>query len=1398
MVVEKDSAVLGYPGERSKALDANHNTVCKYDSPQDHSYQTVRDYLKTQLERLFRNRGSRMSTDSASMTDIIQLEEFFAISEAADMDYAFFGDRWTPGTCGWILEREAFREWRDDPDPTSRLLWLHGVAGTGKSVMASFLVNHLISEAGKQCQYVFLRFGDLNKKSVSKLLRSLALQSAQALPEFRQALRKISTKANLSGSHPRTIWERVFKAVLFKLRFSEPLYWVVDGLEECEAPRATIRLLSEALYAPVPIRIILTSRPASGIESELKRLPSRAKYRNLAIQGHDRDHATFIEQQLEHPDPSGELARRLVKAAQGNFLWMKLTVDRINKSYTDAAIEEALRELHPGMEELYNRMAESVEERSLSSTIDKALSTDILSWVTCSMRLLSISELSEALGTGTDQTLTLNLHKAIAELGGGFVIIDNDERVSLIHQTAREYLLRHRDKFFVEKAAANQRLLLRCLVCLNTPGLRKRITEDRAPILLEYAASYWNAHFVNSNTTSNVVISALGDFLRSSSVLTWIHAVAKKRQLEVLLQSSSQLSNFVDEWRTEQAIIQSSALEAINADKVILTEDIRLMEDWAIELVKLVGKFGSQLLHTPDSIYKMIPPFCPTRSVLHRQFVRKNSFDLFVSGFGDDWDDSLARLSFGADFEGSALIAEGDWIGVSASEISSNTSTVFLFSAATFQQLRRISLEEKLRKTKFNSLGTLMVTIGLSTTKVWDLQTGKCINIASNPRGRPRPQTVTFTQEDEVLLVGTDDRRVWSMSLLGRETTFEEVTRVTETAATGGAASSPGSMAFSPDGRLLALGYRQRPLSVWDIESNELLRCCTDLNRATAMVWHPYDGTIFGLTTQTGSRIFKWSAADDRELLSFYVEAITISISADGRILALGDQYGTVSLLSTTDLSVLHKLVSQDPVFGLAFSADGSRLYDIRSGYGNVWEPNILLKLSRPSLQISDGESEAETASSIKMELQRGTPTEAPSIKIDPITALSSQTSRGLYCTGTRQGVVTLHNTMHGEVRRLTDSRNYFSIEHISWSHDQRFLCYADVSRTIFVEHIVQDEVSESVTAGRVMELPMSILKDNVENMLFHPNSDLLLVCSRTLVAVVSIKEQRVIASRRVLSGQSVGRWILDPGYEGRLLAFTSSSVEGFSWVSLEKLYSIPLDISSHHYVEVHSRARQPAAPGTHTHDVNNTHDIANDKMEIDEVILSSSRRHALIRLSTEDHRNFVRWLDISHLYQLEAGGDISPIPLPMDVALPRDLINQLDRPLRFLGGLNSTEFTDTLLFLDCNSWVCTFQVQASRLNASFLSAAAESRAQKRPEDYRIAVRFAQEMSLENHLHSQHQQASSQTIESTVEGASMRHYCLPGDWVSPDSIGLIRTSYDGTLLCPRNGDVAVIRFPGFI
>ena len=39
--------------------------------------------------------------------------------------------------------------------------------------------------------------------------------------------------------------------------------------------------------------------------------------------------------------------------------------------------------------------------------------------------------------------------------------------------------------------------------------------------------------------------------------------------------------------------------------------DMFMVQLWAIGLVRIVGKFSSNLGQSPSSIYRLIPPFCP-------------------------------------------------------------------------------------------------------------------------------------------------------------------------------------------------------------------------------------------------------------------------------------------------------------------------------------------------------------------------------------------------------------------------------------------------------------------------------------------------------------------------------------------------------------------------------------------------------------------------------------------------------------------------------------------------------------------------------------------------------------------------------------------------------------------
>lgn len=63
MILDKDSSILGYPGEISQPLNADHHDVCKYSGRDDPNYVTVRSVLKS-LVLPYRKAGNQMCIPS--------------------------------------------------------------------------------------------------------------------------------------------------------------------------------------------------------------------------------------------------------------------------------------------------------------------------------------------------------------------------------------------------------------------------------------------------------------------------------------------------------------------------------------------------------------------------------------------------------------------------------------------------------------------------------------------------------------------------------------------------------------------------------------------------------------------------------------------------------------------------------------------------------------------------------------------------------------------------------------------------------------------------------------------------------------------------------------------------------------------------------------------------------------------------------------------------------------------------------------------------------------------------------------------------------------------------------------------------------------------------------------
>ncbi|RDW86698.1 NACHT and WD domain protein [Aspergillus mulundensis] len=1369
MILEKESSVLGYPGETSKALDADHHDVCKYESPLDPNYITVRNVLKSILGRIILANQTNQSLAS-DRRESLDLKMTLAIPELPDVDYIFFKDQWTPGTNAWFLDEIAYQQWASPNGSLPYLLWVSGGAGTGKSVLSSFVINRLV-EQGRNCQYFFIRYGERKKRTLSLLLRSIAYQVAQSVPDFRAKLSEFAGEAvDLETADPKTIWERLFKSILFKMERNQPLYWVIDGLDESLDARANIKLLADIAGSSVPIRVLLLGRATAEISAALKKASQLVPHGEISIEGHREDIYAHIHQELSmsgSTDFREDIVKRLVEGAQNNFLWLRLAVEKLNSCYTMTEVERAFQELPPGMEALYHRMATSIAQNPSPSRRNLALA--ILQCVTCSSRVLTMAELSQALNE--DVSDMLDFQQSIGELCGGFVIVDNSGKVSMLHHSAREYLLNvGNGPFSINRDAAHEQLLLSCMRCLMSPGLRGKISREDMPEFLDYSATWWSSHLALTPASRESVYNVIKKFLTGHWVLIWIHALVIAKQLRVLIRASRNLYKYA----TSRQNIHVAA-----SNEVSRKMEYQFLESWTVDFVKVAGKFATNLRRNPAAIYKLIPPFCPRNSAIYQQFGKPEDKSLAVVGLSaQEWDDSLARLSFGAGTNASSIAAAGTQIAVLAP-----AGTIFVYNSSDFEEAvgSPITHGERVYRMCLNGTGTLLVTYGFKSIKIWELPTGVCKLSCANLESRPRPLAMLFTREDSMLLVGSDDRRIRSLNLNDPSPTWEIMAELEELQLEGHYLNASSYMSINNEGSLIAVAYRGHPLSAWEIDGpihiNHCWRAREQVARGEVMeaVWHPHSPELLGLYLE--GVVFKWNPYEGNPE-EIGTGATALAMSRDGSLFATGDVQGTVKVYTMSDFCLLYELASQDAVIDLAFSPSLHRFYDVRGDYATAWEPNVLMRYAERLEKGSDGDSESDSSG------QGSTVSMGSSRRIDTITALAASPIGRLYSHGTEYGGVQLFDISRGKLCDIQGSERFLSIEQMSWSTDGRYLCFSDSSQTVFIVSILfETRLSHSSRVEKVMEKPM---EDDTEGpitqLLFRPNqnSSHVLVSTPFTVCIIAIESTLVTHSLDRLF--SPCKWIADLRDPTHILAVEPNSVTVYDW-TLTRKATYRFDFRGESSLTLE-----------HNQDTEGTG-------EIDRVLITQDKRHILVQMSLGKglkQKSFFYFALPPFTTSTSSAHDDDDHPAPVTaVILLEAITSQIALALSFLSQ-------DRLVFLSKTFGISCLKVPFDGGDSGRVTVPSPSPYTPRRQSTNAIHHSSRRDSIFGTL--QHRRGNSedgfgsqpQQAKTEMTGAK-EIFALPGDWISRDCLALCSIwAKERALLCPRNGEVAVVKSAGLI
>ena len=1012
---------------------------------------------------------------------------------------------------------------------------------------------------------------------------------------------------------------------------------------------------------------------------------------------------------------------------------MKLVVDRLNLCHLQADVERALEELPVGMEAFYDRMASIVAQNP--SAADRALALSILQCVATSLRVLTLADLSQALEE--DISEMLDFRRTVVDICGGFVVIDKSGNVAMIHQTAREYLVDDDSRpFHIDRSAAHKHMFLSCMRCLMVPGLRGTISRGQELDFLNYAASFWPAHLSSAPSNCKEVTMTLHNFLTGRWILTWIQLLASRRRLHTLIHASKHLLRYSA--KRKESVAQQDAREQ------------ELIDNWAIDLVKLVGKFGTNLRRKPESIYKLIPPFCPLNSSIYQQFGKAEAHNLAVSGLSqENWDDSLARISPGFGTMASSIAAAGARICILAP-----AGDVFIYDSSLFAEVAAspITHGERVYRMELNDSGTVLATYGHSTTRIWETRTGKCRLSVQNLEPQTKRLAMRLTQDDSILLVGSDDRRIRSLDLTELSPDWQLVAELYEQELEGQHFNSASHMALNSNGTLAAIADSDHPLSAWEVGGSDLIDYCRRGREQVAeaevieTVWNPRSPELLGLYLE--GVVFKWRPYDG-ESEEIDTGASRLTLSGDGALFATGDAHGTVKIYTTTDFCLLYQLGSQDSVLGLAFSPDMRRFYDIRGYYGNAWEPNALSRYAEQAFKGTETETDSLEGSAVSVSWAQ---------RVDPITVLTGSPSGQLYCCGTEKGIVRLHNAQGDKLKDIHVSESSPSITHMVWSDHGRYIGFSDSDERVYIFSIRAVDNSMPLE-DNVAEIPMADSAGGPILQLLFCSDEQLLIYTSSTICTLSMRTSAITHSRDWY--QDDCRWIVHPQDSDLLLGIGTRHIH----------------LLNHDLSMLQTYQYEYSLPEDPTID----YGVSLKQDRVDQVLVTPDKQNLLVQISLRSQKPRGRaflYFSTSSLPSIgEAAADTTPERNSKAImtlsVLAQSVSSQIALALSFLPQ-------NRLVFLSTYFSICCVQLASESSPSSpspFLTDPSITTPQS-PTPANSTVRRGNT--------NRHDDNSEQEFPPL--------FSLPGDWISRDCLALCSIwDREKSLLCPRNGAVAVVR-----
>ncbi|KAF5620065.1 vegetatible incompatibility het-E-1 [Fusarium sp. NRRL 52700] len=457
----------------------------------------------------------------------------------------------TEGTCTWLFERQEFKDWRDAKN--NSVLWYNGPPGSGKSVLASAVINHLQEQPESEVVHFFYSFRAASKRQETCGLRSIALQLLSKLDVASNPLKAEYERAKKTCKHELTnndgeVMVKILRTLLNHSRFAQ-IYVVLDGLDEC-----SVRTHGNPLFHSLQqllnldtlgtVKWFLTSRDVPEIRSVKDAFKAVEIRQNLTDTS--KDIRVFLDAQRicpAHDEPWFD-------TDEHNFLYAALICEIAkNKAYrTKQGTIDALQSFPRGLEDCYIKSLARIAGLPYHKQ-DLAMRTFRI--LTLSEKELTLLELIDALNPYTDPVNddikskedAFHVYDRVKDVCSPLITMEDtngSQKISLCHKSVKDFFIDPKNKkrieeylpdFFIDETKALEELGVSCIEYLSEErykdpsdlkALVTRSDSSYSNAFLRYAAVFWHMHLQNIIPSSET-LKIVEDFLKSPAFWTCIY-----------------------------------------------------------------------------------------------------------------------------------------------------------------------------------------------------------------------------------------------------------------------------------------------------------------------------------------------------------------------------------------------------------------------------------------------------------------------------------------------------------------------------------------------------------------------------------------------------------------------------------------------------------------------------------------------------------------------------------------------------------------------------------------------------------------------------------------------------------------------------------------------------------